>query len=178
MQFCSSVNTECTNKQRINENYMLPKLENRKMAVSILKNTSIIKPNKTRFRNQYPIKQEIEKISVVTQQDCTHAQGVVYHSLPLCRADDQSCSSVAVLHTTVTLFYLCLSYRLDADQVFTNSEALQFSQALGCKGCELVVLRHWLEERNCMKCWLMSLWKLQGSGDKLQQYLGPTAIMM
>lgn len=36
-------------------------------------------------------------------------------------------------------FYLHLSYRLNADEVSTDSEALWFSQTLGCKGWELVV---------------------------------------
>lgn len=38
-----TVTTECINEQCINENDMLPKLDSRKMAVSILKITGIKK---------------------------------------------------------------------------------------------------------------------------------------
>lgn len=133
---------------------------------SVLKTTSIEKPNKTKVQKSVP-----HKANNWENQCCDIA-----------RLYPQSAGLMInhVLHSQcyiqlLTLFYLCLSYRLNADQVFTNSEALWFLQ--GHKGWEAGNAKHWLEERNCLKCWLMSLLEAAVQWNELQQHFGPTAIM-
>lgn len=51
----------------INKNYTLSNLDSRKMAVGILKNTSIERADKNSSRNQHPRRQDIQEVSVVDE---------------------------------------------------------------------------------------------------------------